>query len=233
MLKEINSTFHCLIPKKVGADSPDQFRPISLCNSFYKIMYKILTSRLLMVLPSLIAKEQNGFVPGRQILNSVIDVHDYIHSLSCSNNQGFIMKVDIAKAYDRVEWDFLERVLLAFGFNNSIMRIILQLISTTSIVVLADGCSSEFFSPSRGLRQGDPLSPILFTIMADCLGRYIGKLVLDGEIKGLQPSSQPLIFSHGKFVDDTIFMGKAEVREARNLKNTLSLYFSASGQLIN
>ena len=118
------------------------------------------------------------------------------------------MKVDIAKAYDRVEWAFLEKVSLAFGFSNSIVRVILQLISTTLIVVLVNGCSSEFFSPSRGLRQGDPLSPILFTIMADCLGRYIGQLVLEGEIKGLQPSSQPLICSHRQFVDDTIFMGK-------------------------
>ena len=83
------------------------------------------------------------------------------------------------------------------------------------------------------MRQGDPISPILFVIMADCLGRYIGDLVLKGDIKGLQPSSHPLICSHGQFVDDTIFMGKSEVREARNLKLALNLYSSASGQLVN
>ena len=69
--------------------------------------------------------------------------------------------------------------------------------------------------------------------MADCLGRYIGNLVSQGEIKGLQPSSHPLVCFHGKFVDDTIFMGKAKVREARNLKKALSLYSYASGQLLN
>ena len=116
MLKEINSTFLCLIPKKVGADFPNQFRPISLCNSFYKTISKVLTSRLLLVLLDIIVKQHNGFVPGRQILNYVIIVHDNIHSLSYSNNQGFIMKIDIAKAYDRVEWSFLEKVLLAFDF---------------------------------------------------------------------------------------------------------------------
>ena len=99
------------------------------------------------------------------------------------------MKIDIAKAYDRVEWTFLEKVLLAFGFNSNIVRMVLQLISTSLIFGLVDGCSSTFFNPSRGLRQGDSSSPILFTIMADFLGRYIGKLVPNGDIKGLQPSS--------------------------------------------
>jgi len=103
MLKEVNSTFLCLIPKKIGADSLDQFRSISLCNSFYKIISKILTSRLIQVIPLIIVDQQNGFIPGRKILNSIISTHENIHSLSCSNNQGFIMKVDIAKAYDRVD----------------------------------------------------------------------------------------------------------------------------------
>ena len=109
MLKEINSTFLCLIPKKVGANSPDQFRPISLCNSFYKIISNVLTSRLLLVLLDIIVDQQNDFILGRQILNYIIAMHENIHSLSYSNNQGFIMKIDITKAYDRVEWIFLKR----------------------------------------------------------------------------------------------------------------------------
>lgn len=86
MLREINSTFLCLIPKKFGVDSLDQFRPISLCNSFYKIISKVLTLRLLLLLPSLISEKHNGFVPGRQILNSIIFMYENIHSLSLSNN---------------------------------------------------------------------------------------------------------------------------------------------------
>ena len=89
------------------------------------------------------------------------------------------------------------------------------------------------YNPSQGLRQGDPLSPILFVIMVDFLGRYIGDLVQKGVIKGLHPSSQSLIFSHGQFVDDTIFMGKSKVNEARNLKQALNLYSLVSGQLVN
>ena len=144
-----------------------------------------------------------------------------------------IMKVDIAKAYDRVDWSFLCNIVLAFGFDHKVVGLIHQLISTSSITVLVNGSSSHFFFPSRGLRQGDPLSPIFFVIMANCLGRYIGDLVQRGIIKGLQPSSHPLICSHGQFVDDTIFMGKSEVKEARSLKQAINLYSSASGQLVN
>ena len=107
------------------------------------------------------------------------------------------MKVEIAKAYDKVDWTFLLKTLAAFGFDHKVVGLINQLISTSSIAVLVNGSSSPFFYPSRGLRQGDPLSPILFVIMADCLGRHIGDLVNRGIIKGLQPSSHPLVFCHG------------------------------------
>ena len=137
------------------------------------------------------------------------------------------MKVDIAKAYDRVDWTFLSHILMAFGFEHKVVGLIHQLISTSSIAVLVNGSSSHFFKPSCGLRQGDPLSPILFVIMANYLGRYIGDLVQKGIIKGLQPSSHPLICSHGQFVDETIFMGKAEVKEAKNLKQAINFYSSA------
>lgn len=107
ILKEINSTFIALIPKVVGPDSMGNFRPISLCNSFYKIISKVLTSRLLAILPLVIFEEQKGFVLGRQILDSTILVHENIHSLNAANKEGFLIKLDLAKAYDRVEWQVL------------------------------------------------------------------------------------------------------------------------------
>ena len=75
LLKELNATFLVLIPKIPGADTLDKFRPISLCNSFYKIIAKVLTSRLLRILPLIISPQQTGFVPGRQILDSIVTVH--------------------------------------------------------------------------------------------------------------------------------------------------------------
>lgn len=124
LLKELNSTFIVLVPKIAGADSMDGFHPISLCNSFYKIISKVLTLRLLTILPSIISPQQNGFVQGRQILNSIITVHENTHSLEASHKEGFLMKLDISKAYDRVDWFFLSRILNAFGFSSRVLRLI-------------------------------------------------------------------------------------------------------------
>ena len=107
ILKELKGTFLALIPKKPCADSMDQFRPISLCNSFYKVISKVLTLRILSLLPNLISRQQNGFVLGRKILDSIILVHANIHSLTMSKREGFLLKLDLSKAYDRVDSIFL------------------------------------------------------------------------------------------------------------------------------
>lgn len=174
----------------------DSFHPISLCNFVYKIIPKVLTTRLLGILLLLISPQQNGFVPGRQILDSIITIHENIHLLNVSKSQEFLLKHDIAKSYDRADWGFLLKVLVAFGFSNRVIRLIWQLISIVSMVFIVNGSPSHFFKNARGLRQGDPISPILFTIMAESLGRFIQKQVGNGSLKGLKPSSTSLICSH-------------------------------------
>ena len=103
ILKEINSTFFVLIPKVPRANSLDKFRPISLCNSFYKIILKVLTSRFLKLLPMIILQQQTGFVLGKQILDSIMMVHEVIHSMEAGKWEGMLLKLDLSKAYDRVD----------------------------------------------------------------------------------------------------------------------------------
>ena len=117
ILRELNGTFIALIPKKLGAHRLDQFRPISLCNSFYKIISKVLTLIILSLLPIIISRQQNGFVPRRRILDSIIIVHENIHSLSVSKKEGFLLNLDLSKAYDKVDWNFLLCGLEVFGFK--------------------------------------------------------------------------------------------------------------------
>lgn len=98
--------------------------------------------------------------------------------------------------------------------------------------MLVNGSPINFFKSSRGLRQGDPLSPVLFIILAKCLGRLIHDKS-SGFFKGIKPSSSSLVFTHQQFVDDTILRGEVSVKEARNVKDILNTYSNATGQLIN
>ena len=102
-------------------------------------------------------------------------VHEVIHSLEEGEREGMLLKLDLSKAYDRVNWAFLDKVLNAFGFDQKVCKIISQLVATSSLSILVNGVPIDFFKPSRGLRQRDPLSPIFFIIMAECLGRLIKK----------------------------------------------------------
>ena len=108
-----------------------------------------------------------------------------------------------------------------------------MLVLLASFSVLVNGYPTSFFKVSRGLRQGDPISPILFVILAECLGRFVDNMVLKGDFVGLNPSSSTLIFSHQKFVDDSIVMGEASMRNARNTKRALTNYSEATSQSIN
>ena len=124
-------------------------------------------------------------------------------------------------------------VLKAFGFDVKSCKLISQLITISSLVVLVNGSPSYFFKPSRSLHQEDPLFPILFIILVECIGRLIEKNKKEGRIKGFKPSSKSAPFMHQQFVDDTIMGGEASIEEGKAMKDILDIYSRRSGQLIN
>ena len=233
MLKSLNSTFLALIPKKEGADRLDHFRPIALCNVVYKIITKLIAERLKPFLGSLISAEQGGFVDGRQILDGVVIATEVVHSMANSKEKAMFIKLDMAKAYDRVSWEFLQKILLTFGFAVEWVEWVLSCVTSASFSVLINGEPSELFGASRGLRQGDPLSPYLFIIMAEGLGRFLKAQVQQGIIQGWSWSNNLPSYSHLQFVDDTGLMGMARISEAVNFRTALDIYLKASGQKIN
>eukprot|EP00253_Pinus_taeda_P023423 PITA_23423 len=232
MYPGLNATFISLIPKSEESNSPDKYRPIALCNIIYKIVSKVVALRLKPVLPFIISPEQSGYVEGRQITDGIILTHEIIHSLKHSKKPGMLLKIDLSKAFDSISWEYMQNILTAFGFANAWIRWISNLISSTFFSILINGIPTSTFRPSRGIRQGDPLSPFLFIIMAEGLGRCIKNAILSRNLKGISLHQAPTI-SHQQFVDDNMIFGHSSVQEARSLNSLLNIFSKASGALIN
>jgi hypothetical protein len=166
----INATVIALVPKTKNSISVNDFRPISLCNVTYKILSKILAKRLKRILPCIISGSQSAFISGRLISDNIIAAYEILHTMQTRlwGRSGYMgVKLDMSKAYDRVEWSFLEAVMFKLGFAPVWVRMIMACVTTVNYSVVVNGNVVGKIFPSRGLRQGDPISPYLFIICAE------------------------------------------------------------------
>jgi hypothetical protein len=162
MPDDINLTTIVLIPKTRNPQEMKEFRPISLCNVLYKLCSKVLAMRLREFLDDIIAEEQSAFVPGRLITDNVLIAYECIHYLRRKKGKSgaCAVKLDMAKAYDRVEWEYLRRIMLKLGFHADFVNRIMRCVTTVSFSIKINGVLIDTFRPSRGIRQGGPHFPI-------------------------------------------------------------------------
>ena len=171
----LNGTNIVLIPKVQSLESISSYRPISLCNSVYKIITKIIVGRLRPYLDKLISPCQAAFVPRRKGVDNTIIVQELIHTMGKTKGRGGYMalKIDLEKAYDKLEWSFIKDMLIRFNLPRKLIDLIMSCISSVSTSLLFNGGALEPFLPTRGIRQGDSLSSYIFIMCMDYMGQLI------------------------------------------------------------
>jgi hypothetical protein len=231
-----NDTTVVLIPKIDDPENISQFRPISLCNVIYKIISKILAHRLKGILPEVISPTQSAFVPGRLITDNVLVAYECVHAIKnkrSGSNGTCAVKLDMHKAYDRVEWVFLENMMRRMGFAERWIGLMMACVSSVRYQVRFNSEETEMFVPTRGLRQGDPLSPYLFLLCAEGLSSLLLHEEEVGGIDGVRVCRNAPSVSHLLFADDSLILMKADMNNATSLQYVLDTYCANSGQLVS
>lgn len=184
-IRSLNSTFVALIPTKKGAIEVKDFRPINLLGSVYKILAKLLAERLKLVIDNLVSESQNAFIKGRQITDASTLANESIEYLLKRKKIGVAYKLDLEKAYDHVDWSCLLSIMNQMNFGDKWIEWISYCISTVRFSVLINGNPQGYFRSQRGLRQGDPLSPYLFTLVMEAFSKILMKAEELGWVKGM------------------------------------------------
>ncbi|KAL0291884.1 UNVERIFIED_CONTAM: putative mitochondrial protein [Sesamum angustifolium] len=207
-----------------------RFSPHSCCNVLYKVITKIIVQRLRPLLDKMISPSQNAFVPGRSIGDNILLAQEMF---SGYNRQGLPMrcalKVDLRKAYDTVEWDFLRAVLHLFGFPDIFIGWIEECVTTPMFSVCINGTPHGFFKGSRGLRQGDPMSPFLFVLIMEVLQLMLQQLIDQNEGFSFHWRCQEIGLFQLCFADDLLLFCKADVASVRIFRHGLDEFAKLSG----
>ncbi|KAL2929363.1 LINE-1 retrotransposable element ORF2 protein [Bienertia sinuspersici] len=233
LLKEINNTLLVLIPKVAKPLEVSEFRPIACCNTIYKGITKLLCSRLKEVLPDLVSENQGAFVHDRYIVHNIMVCQDLVRRYGRKNNSPSCMiKLDLKKAYDTVEWSFLEEMLRAMCFPNLFIDWIMECITSPRFSLVLNGSPTGYFKSCRGLRQGDPLSPLLFVLGMEYLSRILNNLHEDSNFN-FHPRCKGIRLTHMCFADDLIMCCKGEKKSVDALLKCFNEFSSTSGLQAN
>lgn len=233
---DINSTHKCLIPKRNDPQKITDYRPISLSNVLSRIVSKVLANRLKKILPHIISMSQSAFLPDRLITNNVLVAFETMHciNLQRKGKEGLMeIKLDMSKAFDRVEWPCLERIMERLGFHDHWISLMMMCIKSVSYTVLLNGEPKGLIHSTRGIRQEDPISPYLFLLCGEGLSAMLKQEENRGCINGVSMCRRAPWISHLLFDDDSLIFYRANMTECSNIWKILREYEMASRQKMN
>lgn len=204
-LECINSSYITLVPKIANPETVSDFRPISLLNISLKLLTKILADRLQSVILKIVHKNQYGFIRSRSIQDCLAWSFEYIHQCHQSRREAIILKLDFEKAFDTIDHVTILQMLQNFGFPDKWQSWISAILSSGSSAILLNGVARKSFKCKRGVRQGDPLSPLLFVIAVELLQILVNKAASQDLLKAPLPHEDdefPII----QYADDTLLV---------------------------
>lgn len=229
LLKQINHTTIALVPKSDNASTVSNFRPIACCNITYKVISKIISARLALVLSSIIDLAQSAFVEGRSMIENICLAQELFRKYHRkSTSPRCIIKVDLRKAFDSINWSFLKSMLQRLNFPDQFIQWIMQCVTITTYSIALNGGLNGLFKGAKRLRQGDPLSPFLFVICLEYFSRLLKKATTDSDFNfhlrcGLDG------ITHLAFADDLMLFARVDPISVRILMDALHDFGSKLG----
>ncbi|WOL16957.1 hypothetical protein Cni_G25745 [Canna indica] len=228
----LNKAFIILIPKVEGAEDIAQFRPISLTSGALRVLSKTLALRLKPHMPSLVGDTQCAFLKGISTQYSFMAANELIHLCKRSDTDALLIKLDMTQAFDSIGWNFLLEILRKRGFSSLWVHWIKCLLCSGESAIMINGIPSKWFRHKKGLRQGDPLSPYLFLLVADIFSRMMRKVNSEGLISGIDSGGNKEL-TNLEFADDFIIFTRGIGEDLRNIKLLLRAFGFLSGLQVN
>ncbi|KAM0043628.1 putative RNA-directed DNA polymerase [Helianthus debilis subsp. tardiflorus] len=228
-----NSSFISLIPKVNNPQSINNFRPINLIGCISKVVTKILASKLKKVMNFLVSDVQTAYIEGRSILEGPLIINELISWAKNCKRKMMLFKVDFEKAFDSISWDFMESVLAQMGFPPLWRTWVMGTLISARSSILVNGSPTAEFEIQKGVRQGDPLSPLLFILAMEALHIATDSAVNCNIFRGIAtPGSGPTV-SHLLYADDVLFVGEWSEENFHNLARLLRCFHLSSGLKVN
>uniref|UniRef100_M1E013 RNA-directed DNA polymerase (Reverse transcriptase); Ribonuclease H n=1 Tax=Solanum tuberosum TaxID=4113 RepID=M1E013_SOLTU len=222
-----------LLPMVSNPNKLTEFRPISLSNFTSKIISKLVSSRLGPMLPNLVSLNQSGFFKGRSIAENIMLAQEIIHQIKKPNiGSNVIIKLHMAKAYDRVFWSYICLVLRRMGFEEAFIDMVWRIMANNWYSIIVNGKRHGFFQSIRGLKQGDPLSSALFTLGAEVLSRSLNRLHNNPEYHGFFMELRGPQVNHFSFAEDIILFTSGRYKTLKLIMQTLNSYEETLGNLL-